>query len=61
MSAVGEKQMESIRQTFDKSIRIGFQGAKITSGTGFLLMREVDVRFRLIERAASQIEDPRSP
>jgi hypothetical protein len=61
MSAVGEKQKESIHPTFDKSIQIDYQGAKITSDTRFLLMQEVDGRFRLLERSASQIEDPRSP
>jgi len=61
MSLVGEKQKESIRPTFDKSIQTGFQGTKITSDTGFLLMPEVNGRFSLLERVFSQIEDPRSP
>jgi hypothetical protein len=45
MRAVGDKQRWSIRPDFDRSIRIDFQGAKITSDTGFLLMREMDQRF----------------
>ncbi|HIJ76436.1 MAG TPA: IS1380 family transposase [Deltaproteobacteria bacterium] len=60
MSVAGEKQKESIHPTFDKSIQIDFKAANITSDTGFLLIREVDGRFRLLERAASRIEDPRS-
>ncbi|MGA2735378.1 MAG: hypothetical protein ABSG35_22635 [Syntrophobacteraceae bacterium] len=59
MPVVGEKQAESIHPTFDKSIRIDFKAAKITSGAGFFLIRGVDGRFRLLERAASRIEDSR--
>src|SRR5271157_3025803 len=60
MSVVGETQKETIRPDFDKSISIDFQGAKITSDSGFLLLREVDERFGLLEKTASGIEDPRS-
>ena len=45
MRAVGDKQKETIRPGFDRSISIDFQGAKITSDAGFLLMREIDQRF----------------
>ncbi len=45
MRAVGEKQRESIRPEFDRSISIHFQGAKIISDTGFLLIRKMDQRF----------------
>ncbi|MGA2733391.1 MAG: transposase [Syntrophobacteraceae bacterium] len=39
---------------------IDFQGAKITSNTGFLLIREIDQRFNILSGPASQIDDPRS-
>jgi hypothetical protein len=45
MRAVGDKQRGTIRPDFDRSIRIDFQGAKMTTDTGFLLMREIDQRF----------------
>ena len=45
MRAVGDKQRGAIMPEFDRSINIDFQGAKITSDTGFLLMREIDQRF----------------
>ncbi|MGA2735278.1 MAG: hypothetical protein ABSG35_22110 [Syntrophobacteraceae bacterium] len=45
MSVVGETQKGTIRPAFDRSISIDFQGAKITTDTGFLLMREIDQRF----------------
>ena len=40
MRAAGDKQRGTIRPDFDRSIRIGFQSAKITTDTGFLLMSE---------------------
>jgi hypothetical protein len=58
--AVGDKQKETIRPDFDTSITIDFQGAKITSDTGFLVMREIDQRFSILSTAASKIDDPRS-
>jgi hypothetical protein len=58
ISVVDETQKETICPVFDKSMSIDLQGAKITADTGFLLLREVDGRFRLLERAASRIEDP---
>jgi hypothetical protein len=60
MRAVGDKKKGTIRPDFDRSISIDFQGAKITSDAGFLVMREIDQRFSILSEAASQIEDPRS-
>jgi hypothetical protein len=37
-----------------------FQGAKITSDTGFLLLREVDERFKILGPIESELEDARS-
>jgi hypothetical protein len=42
MSGSGERERETIRPQFDRSIVMDFQGAKITSDTGFLPLREVD-------------------
>jgi hypothetical protein len=61
MRAVGDKRRGTIRPDFDRSIHIDFQGAKITSDTGFLVMREVDQRFNILGGAESQIDDSRSP
>jgi hypothetical protein len=38
----GESRKEVIRLDFNRVIMIDFQGAKITSDDGFLLMREID-------------------
>ena len=48
MRAVGDKQRGAVRPEFDRSISIDFQGAKITSDTDFLLMREMDQRFNIL-------------
>ena len=41
MAGVGERQNGAIHPSFDRSISIDFKGAKITSDTGFLLMRHL--------------------
>lgn len=50
MHGSGEEHIETIRPQFDSSIMIHFQGAKITSYTGFLLLREIDERFDILGR-----------
>ncbi len=51
MVGVGDKHRGTIRPDFDRSIRIDFQGAKITTDTGFLFMREIDHRFNILTEA----------
>ena len=60
MTGSGEEQRETIRPEFDRSIMIDFQGAKITSDTGFLLLREIDDRFGILSPIGSELEDTRS-
>ncbi len=60
MHGSGEQQNETIRPEFDGSIMIDFQGAKITSDTGFLLLREIDERFGILGPIGSELEDSRS-
>jgi hypothetical protein len=48
MRGSGEEQRETIRPEFNSAIMIDFQGAKITSDTGFLLLREIDERFGIL-------------
>ena len=56
----GAAEREAIRPDFNRSIFIDFAGAKITSDAGFLLMREVDQRFGIIESGCSHLTDERS-
>jgi len=57
----GENQKEVIRPDFNRAIMIDFQGAKITSDVGFLLMREIDDRFRIIDPMKDCLDDLRLP
>jgi len=45
---------------FNRAIMIDFQGATISSDTGFSLLREVDERFRIIDPIKDCLEDLRS-
>jgi len=60
MSGCGEEQRETIRPEFNPAIMIDFQGAKIASDTGFLLLREIDERFGILGPIESELEDTRS-
>jgi len=42
MHGSSEDQRGAIRPEFNRSIMMDFQGAKITSDVGFLLLREID-------------------
>jgi hypothetical protein len=57
----GESRKEVIRPDFNRAIMIDFQGASISSDTGFILLREVDERFRIIDPMKDCLEDLRSP
>ena len=50
-----------IRSDFNRSIKLDFQGAMLTLDTGFLLLREVDERFKIISSVEKWLEDFRSP
>jgi DDE family transposase len=57
----GEPQKAVIRPDFNRAILIDFQGATISSDTGFILLREVDERFRIIGPMKDCLEDLRCP
>jgi hypothetical protein len=46
MLGCSESQKEVIRLDFNRGIMIDFQGATISSDTGFILLREIDERFQ---------------
>ncbi|MGD9274799.1 MAG: transposase [Desulfobacterales bacterium] len=56
----GETKNDAIRLDFNKSIFIDFAGAKITSDAGFLMLREVDQRFDIIQSGSKLLKDTRS-
>jgi hypothetical protein len=56
----GENQKGVIRPDLNRAIMIDFHGAKIASDAGFLLLREIDDRFRIIDPMKECLEDLRS-
>ncbi len=58
MPVVGDEQTRTIQPDFHRSISMDFQGAKITSDTGFLLMKDIDQRFNISSEPACQVDDP---
>jgi len=57
----GESQKKVNRLDFNRGIMIDFKGATISSDTGFFLLREVDLRFKIIDPTKDCLEDLRSP
>jgi hypothetical protein len=57
----GESQKEVVRPDFNRAIMIDFLGAQISSDTGFILLREIDERFNIIDPMGECLEDLRSP
>jgi hypothetical protein len=57
MLGCGETLKEAIRPDFNRAIMIDFQGATISSDTGFILLREVDERFKIIDPMKDCLED----
>jgi len=49
MLGCGESQREAGRPDFNRSIMIDLQGATISSDTEFILLREIDERFKIID------------
>jgi len=61
MRSSDESRKGVIRPDFNRSIMIDFLGATITAEVGFLLMREIDDRFKIIAPMGDCLEDLRSP
>jgi len=59
MNQAGERENSSVIPCFNRSIRIDFRGAKISSDTGILMLREIDERFNITAPVTERMEDPR--
>jgi hypothetical protein len=42
---MGETSNRGIRFSFESSLKFDFQGSRVTSGTGLLVVRELDERL----------------
>jgi hypothetical protein len=56
---VGEKETESFQFTFDGFLKVAFQGSRVASGAGLILVRELDERSGLEKFIAEHLSDSR--
>jgi hypothetical protein len=57
---MGESRKRALRVEFDRSVKLEFHGAKITSDAGLLLHRELDEVLGLTEQAVTVLADMRT-
>ncbi len=56
---MGEKQNQPFQLSFNASLKIGFQGSRITSDGGLILVRELDERLGFGETIAQHLTHSR--
>ena len=56
---MGEAQNQPFQLSFNPRLRIEFQGSRVTSDGGLLLVRELDERLDFSDLIAQYITDPR--
>ena len=56
---MGEKQNEPFQLSFNASLKVDFQGSRITSDGGLILVRELDERLGLGDLIAEHLSDAR--
>src|SRR5712692_3960976 len=59
LDPVGEKQNQPFQLSFNPSLKVDFQGSRITSDSGLLLVRELDERLGLSALIVENIMDGR--
>ena len=57
---MGERRREALRVGFDRSVKIEFRGAHVTSDAGLLAFRELDEALGLTGVAGEFLTDPRT-
>jgi hypothetical protein len=56
---MGEKQNEPFQLSFNASLKVDFQGSRVTSDGGLILVRELDERLGFGELIERQLSDCR--
>ena len=59
LDPVGKKQNQPFQLSFNPSLKVDFQGSRVTSDGGLLLVRELDERLGLSALIAENIRDGR--
>ena len=57
---MGEKQNQPFQLSFNASLKVGFQGSRVTPDGGLILVRELDERLRFGELIEKQFTDCRA-
>lgn len=56
---MGELQHEPFRLTFNGFVKVAFQGSRVTSDAGLILLRELDERLGLNDLITEHLTDTR--
>ncbi len=56
---MGEKQNQPFQLSFNSSLKVDFQGSRVTSDGGLLLVRELDERLGLSALISEHLRDGR--
>ena len=56
---MGEAQNRPFQLSFNSSLKVDFQGSRVTSDGGLVLVRELDERLGFGELIARHLADPR--
>jgi hypothetical protein len=56
---MGEKQNQPFQLSFNASLKIDFQGSRVTSDGGLILVRELDERLGFGELITHHLSDAR--
>ena len=56
---MNKKQNEPFQLSFNASLKVDFQGSRVTSNGGVILVRELDERLGFGELIEQQLSDPR--
>src|SRR5271157_194340 len=56
---VGEQQNQPFQLSFNPSLKVDFQGSRVTSDGGLLVVRELDERLGLSELISDHLTDSR--
>ena len=57
---MGEQQYQPFQLSFNPSLKVDFQGSRVTSDGGLLLVRELDERLGLSELISEHLTDSRA-